>query len=97
MQARDDLNAAVSAVAATPEGRRVLFWLLECAALYADPFGGTDAATNYLLGRQSIARMMLTKFDEINPRLYPSMLMAVADVRELERAAAEKREENDDA
>jgi len=98
--ARAELAKAFHDVLATVSGKRVIFWMLEVCAIYRDPFAGNNDVTNYTLGRQAAGRELIAKLDEIDPRFYPSLLMAMAEIREMDRAAArataEKAEGNDD-
>ena len=95
-QERDDLHAAFSAVLATPAGKRVLFWVLEQAAIYRDAFSGQDAATNYILGQQVVGRKLIGLMDDIDPRTYPKLLLDIADLKALDRASAAMKEDEDD-
>ena len=90
-----DLDEALRALLKTDHGKRVVFWVLEQAAIYRDPFSGDDAATNYGLGSQAIGRRLIQRLDQIDARLYPRLLLDVADLREMERAAM-RNEKNDD-
>jgi hypothetical protein len=70
--------------------RRVMFWVLEQAAIYADAFSGENtSATNYSLGLQAVGRKLISKFDEIDPRFYPRLLLDVAELKAMDRAASE--------
>lgn len=91
----EDLNAAMRSVLATPDGKRVMFWLLSEAAIYRDAFSGDAGATNYVLGQQSVGRKIIQKMDELDPRTYPKLLIDVADMKAMERAIAHKEEEDD--
>lgn len=90
-----DLSEAFRALLKHNDGKRVLFWILEQAAIYRDAFAGEDAATNYVLGSQSVGRKLIQRLDMIDARLYPRLLLDVADMREMERAAV-RNEGNDD-
>ncbi|MGJ5032275.1 hypothetical protein ACQR1I_35935 [Bradyrhizobium sp. HKCCYLS2038] len=97
----EELAKAFRELLATAAGKRVLFWVLEQCAIYRDAFcGEMTAATNYTLGQQSSGRKIIAKLDEIDPRLYPALLAQVAEIREMDRAAAkataEKKESDDD-
>lgn len=91
-----ELRDAMAALLSVPQGQRVLFWVLEQAAVYRDAFSGDDAATNYLLGQQSVGRKMIELMDQIDPRTYPRLLLAIADLKAMERAADETQEEDDE-
>lgn len=87
---------AFQAVLATADGKRVLFWVLEQAGVYRDAFAGDDAATNYVLGQQSVGRKLIGMMDELDPRTYPKLLLDIADLKAMELAAAKLDEPEDD-
>jgi len=97
---RDELHRAIREVVATVAGKRVLFWMLEQCAIYRDPFTGQNAPTNYTIGKQAAGRVLISKLDEIDPRLYPSLLLDIADIRDVDRSAMkslqQRKKENDD-
>lgn len=96
---REELEAAFRGVLSSASGKRVLFWMLEQCAIYQDAFSGENNATNYTLGLQAGGRKLIAKLDQIDPRLYPELLMAMAEIRAMDRAAADRRSEqgrNDD-
>jgi hypothetical protein len=93
---RDDLRAAFAAVLSFPEGKRVLFWVLEQAAIYRDAYSGDDGATNYTLGQQSVGRKLIGMLDDIDPRTYPRLLLDIADMKAMERAAVAQDDQEDD-
>ena len=94
-RAEADLDDAFRAILSTDEGKRVLFWVLEQANIYGDAYKGDDAATNYTLGQQSIGRRVLGLMNEISPRAYPALLLAVADDEAMARAAKEKENKDE--
>lgn len=94
--ADEELNAAFRAVLSTPQGKRVLFWVLEQASVYRDAFAGEDAPTNYTLGQQSIGRRLIGKMDELDARTYPRLLLDIADLKEMDRAVDARDEGEDD-
>lgn len=98
---RAELAKAFRDTLATVAGKRVLYWILEECAIYRDAFCGENNATNYTLGQQSSGRKVIAKLDEVDPRLYPSLLTDMAEIREADRAAAkataDNKQENDDA
>jgi hypothetical protein len=96
---REELARAFREVFALASGKRVLFWLLEQCAIYQDAYTGDNDATNYTLGRQSVGRKTIAMLDDLDPRFYPMLLLASADLKAMDRAAAEKRadkQEGDD-
>lgn len=96
----EDTSEALKAVLSTPAGKRVLFWILSECSIYRSAYAGElAAATNFELGRQDVGRRIIQRMDEIDPRIYPQLLLDVADIREMERAArkaAGQTAENDD-
>lgn len=94
----DDLNAAFKEVIASASGKRVLFWILEQTGVYRDAFvgSGENDATNYVLGKQSVGRMLISQMDMIDPRAYPRLLLEIADQKAMALAAAQPKEVEDD-
>ncbi|MGX1353375.1 hypothetical protein AB7M49_006996 [Bradyrhizobium elkanii] len=92
--ARAELAKAFRDTLATVAGKRVVFWVLEQCAMYRDAFSADNNVTNYSLGRQAAGRDVLAKLDEIDPRLYPALLLDMAGVREMDRAAAKATADN---
>lgn len=88
---REELARAFREVFALAAGKRVLFWMLEQCAIYQDPFTGENNATNYTLGLQAGGRKLIAMLDHIDPHFYPNLLLAVADLKAMDRAAAENR------
>jgi len=87
-QEEADLLDAFRLMMETAEGKRVVFWLLGRAGLYANAFdAGSEAAERHRLGRQSIGLEILQKLDLVDARLYPRLLLERGEARELERAA----------
>ncbi|SDL07596.1 hypothetical protein SAMN05428953_12660 [Mesorhizobium muleiense] len=94
---RNELVKAFREVAALAAGKRVLFWMLEQAAIYADPFAGENTnATNYTLGQQAVGRKLISKFDEIDPRLYPRLLLDIGELKAMDIAALAAKQETED-
>lgn len=97
---RAEVDEAFREVFKTASGKRVLFWMLEQCSIYSDAYTGDDNATNYTLGLQAGGRKLIAKLDELDPRNYPALLLAVADDKAMKRAAKEraaKQEDDDDA
>lgn len=88
---RDELASAFREVFRTVSGKRVLFFMLEQCAVYRDAFTGNDAATNYTLGMQAAGRRLMAKMDDIDPRMYPALLIDMASIREADAAFAASR------
>jgi len=86
---REELDRAFREVLALSSGKRVLFWMLEQCGVYQDAFTGEAmASTNYSLGRQSVGRVVIGKLDEIDARNYPQLLLAIAELREIDKGHA---------
>lgn len=83
-----DLTEAMRDVLSAASGKRVLFWILEQAAIYRDGFSGDNNATNYVLGQQSIGRKIIERMGDVDPRAYPTLLLEVADMKAMALAAA---------
>lgn len=98
---RADLDEAFREVFKTASGKRVLFWMLEQCAIYRDPdCGELTHATSAIVGEQRVGRKLIAKLDELDPRNYPALLLAVADDKAMKRAALERaaqQEDDDDA
>ena len=91
---REELERSFRDVLATPSGKRVLFWLLEQCAIYRDADCGEDThVTSAVLGEQRVGRRLIAKLDEIDPRAYPSLLLDMAEITAMDRAAAARRSE----
>ena len=73
---------------------RIRYWLrvvplLRKVFLDEDAFAGDQSnATNYTLGRQSNGRRLIAKLDEIDPRFYPQLLLAIAELKAMDLAAS---------
>ena len=93
---RDELRAAFAAVLSVAQGKRVLFWVLEQAAIYRDAYSGNDGATNYILGQQAVGRKLIGMMDDLDPRTYPKLLMDIADIKAMDRAGAAMDQQEDD-
>lgn len=93
-RADDDLSRSFERLLSNDDGRRVIFWVLEQAAIYRDAFAGDDTATNYVLGSQAVGRRIIQRIDQIDARLYPRLLLDMADIREMERAAQAAHKED---
>lgn len=88
--AKNALVGAFREVFATEAGKRVIFHMIAQGAIYQDAFTGDDPATNYRLGRKRQALELIADLNEIDERLYPQLLLAMADIREMDRAIAAK-------
>ena len=88
----DELNRAFRVMARMPEGKRVLYWILEQCEIYADPFCGENTnSSQYKIGAQSSGRRIIKKMDSVDPRMYPQLLMDIAEIRVIDKQAAEAR------
>jgi hypothetical protein len=96
---RERTDKAFRGLLSTEDGRRAIFWMLEQCGIYRDAFAGENNATNYQLGAQGPGRRLIDRLDGIDPRLYPRLLIDMADIREIDKAEADARArnmENDD-
>ena len=91
-----ELERAYQEVLASAAGKRVLFDILEGCAIYQDAFTGDDAATNYTLGKQAPGRRLIASLDAIDPRLYPRLLLDIADLKAMDQAAARRAAQTED-
>lgn len=94
--ASEELARAYREVFATAAGKRVLFDILEGCAIYQDAFTGDDNATNYTLGKQAGGRRLISTLDAIDPRLYPRLLLDIADLKAMDLAAARRAAQTED-
>ena len=95
---RKALDNAFREVFALDSGKRVLFWMLEQCSIYSDAFSGENNATNYTLGLQAGGRKLIAKLDEVDPRFYPQLLLAIGEIKAMElavKSAAQQENEND--
>ncbi|MBB3590677.1 hypothetical protein FHX08_001021 [Rhizobium sp. BK529] len=95
--ARDEITTAFREVFATASGKRVLFWMLEQCAVYQEAYAGElGNATHYTLGKQGVGRRLIAELDRIDPTLYPRLLLAIADLRATDKAAAQSRAKSEE-
>lgn len=97
----EELAKAFREVLELASGKRVLFWILEQCAIYSTPYAGENiASTNHSLGRQDVGLRLIAELNAIDPRIYPRMLLDLADAKAMEKAvqdASAKTEDDDDA
>jgi hypothetical protein len=85
----EKIKTAFAAVFHSEAGKRVLFWMLEQCAIYEDAFSGDMTnATNYRLGLQAAGRRLIGALDNVDPRFYPQLLVAIADLKAVDAAQA---------
>lgn len=94
---RSPLSLAYEAVLNSDEGRRVLFDILERCGLYQSTFTGENNASNYKAGRRDVGLEVLGEIDALDPRHYPSLLLRIAELKAMDKAAEASTQENDDA
>ena len=87
---RNDLNAVID----TPQGRRTIQWILSMCGMYRSCFNADLAITSFSLGERNIGLRIVSEMNEIDPRIYPRMLLDTAN--ELERIDGDETYENDD-
>ncbi|MDX0262428.1 hypothetical protein GOC60_14690 [Sinorhizobium meliloti] len=97
---REEVTRAFRDVFATASGKRVLFWILEQSAIYRDPDCGENThGTSTVIGEQRVGRKLIDLLDQLDPRLYPRLLLDIADLKAMDKAAANraaKQEGEDD-
>ena len=93
---QQELDRALRAVLATADGKRVLFWMLAEAAVYADAFAASETAMAYQIGRQAVGRRLISKLNHLDPKLYPNLLLAMDEIRSADRIMAERLADKED-
>lgn len=78
----------------TPGGQKLLLYLIELTNVNGNNFSANGRETNYLLGRASVGLDILSLCEEIDPTLYPRMLMERA--KEFKNGPDSKQPNNDD-
>jgi hypothetical protein len=76
--AEKQLRKDIREVAGTPQGRRLLWWILEQSNLYSPSFTG-NSHTFFNEGRRDIGLRILSKITEAEPELYPRLMMENLD------------------
>jgi hypothetical protein len=67
----------------TPEGRQVIWDIIEETGMFANAFGATDAETNHNTGRQSIGQFVVTRIHQIRPLALIEMMQENAKEKTL--------------
>ena len=94
---RDELARSYRAIFQTAEGKRVLFDVLDMCGIYDAAFTGDNNATNFRLGLQEAGKRLIARLDSIDGRLYPQLLLSIADHKETNKAAnAARQKEQED-
>lgn len=96
---RAELMKAYREVFTSAAGKRVLFDILEMCGMYDAAFTGENNATNFRLGMQEPGKRLIARMNEIDMRFYPQLLLVIAELREMNKAAsvnANKGQEDDD-
>lgn len=88
-KANDRLKLAIRNVLKSEDGYLLVWHILGLCDNYSDPFTAERGKTDYLLGRQSIGLDIIRTLQDIEPTLYPSLLLR----REKENA---NRDDNND-
>jgi len=70
----DARDAAIRQCFATPEGRALLWWLLEIGRVNTQPFSGTAEKTAFACGELNVGNRILAQIIEVNPEGYLTML-----------------------
>lgn len=95
---RSELMKAYGEVFRSASGKLVLFDILEMCGMYDAAFTGDNNATNFRLGTQEAGKRMIARLNEIDARFYPQLLLTIAELREMNKAAtaANKGQEDND-
>lgn len=88
-QMRSDMRA----VLASPEGRRVLLWVLQCTNIYAGSYTG-DNDTFYREGRRAVGLRIIAELNAVDPMAYVGLLND--SVSHTQQALSEAREDGED-
>ncbi len=87
--AETELSSAIRAILSTQHGKRFVYWVLERCNVYADAYSGEFSnETHVRLGEQRVGRAVIARLDEVDPKLYPSLLLDIATIREIDEAQA---------
>lgn len=84
---RGELVRSYQAVFSSVEGKRVLFDIFEMCGVYSAAFTGDNNATNFRLGMQEVGKRLISKLDGIDARMYPQLLLTIAEMNEMTKAA----------
>lgn len=60
-------------VASTEHGRRVIWWVLSLGGIYRDPFNPSGSVTNLNIGKQQVARSVMSDLMEADEELFFQM------------------------
>lgn len=90
------IDAAISALLVHEHGRRFLWWLLEIAPVFRQPFTGNALTTSFQCGEQNVGQRILERITSVSPEGYVTMMKEKADERgrrdtELRGANASRR------
>ncbi len=72
----DMMSSALARVMKTPEGRSVIYMILEETGLYNATFAG-NSMDIYMNGKRGVGLWLLAAMDDIDPTCYPRMLLDV--------------------
>lgn len=89
----DPFERALTNVVATPEGRTLIWAILSQTKIYDETFSG-NSADIFEKGRRSVGLWLISQMTDIDPTIYPRMLLDVAR-REQEANARANQQEQD--
>jgi hypothetical protein len=92
---RDQLRADLRQVMAEPHGRRVIWAMLDKTGIYRSSFTG-NSQTFYAEGERNVGLWLLALMGDVDPTIYPAMLLEKAQQRASDMAAAALEESEDD-
>lgn len=90
LSSRDEVKQAqvsldLQAVLSEAHGRRLLWMILERCGSFSNAFTGEEAPTNFRLGEQNIGLWLISLMDQVDPKAFPRLMLAMADEREEEK------------
>lgn len=71
----DEKRKDILAVFNTPEGKRVLIWLLDESRALLDPFDRDPLAMANAVGHQDMGRQLIERLNQTDLRMFPSLLL----------------------
>ncbi len=91
----DPLDAALSAVVKTPQGRTLLWAILGHTKIYDENFSG-NSGDIFDKGRRSVGLWLIAMLTELDPTIYPRMLLDVAKREQHAIKLLAQKEKDDD-
>jgi hypothetical protein len=73
------IESAISKAVADPEGRKLLWWLLEIGQIGMQPFAGNALATAFACGELNVGQRILDRLISVSPEGYLTMMKENSD------------------